>query len=266
MPYVKKTTKINRDGQTIIRVEKLHTSRYGSKGKCTRSSNYGKTDENTAKRNARRACMRAEDVFNANFGQGDLLCTYTFAPEYKYLYEKEKIRLFNNYMRRLQRVYEKAGIPFKWMKAIETPEKNFHIHTAFPKIDTALLPEWEYGEVHIQICDNRDVHTYGGYLRELTHIKMGNKGKYLDCKPKQYYSHSRNLILPEPEYDIISSDHWTNEPKAPKGYYILDNRVENWNDEVDGHKHQSYILVKLPDKPKRKPKYKPTAAGKGGRR
>lgn len=261
MPYIRKTTKA---GNTI-RVEKFYSSRYGSKGKCTRSSNYGKTDENTAKRNARRACMKADDVFNANFGQGDLLCTYTFAPEYKYLCEKEKIRLFNNYMRRAQRAYEKEGVLFKWMKGIETPKNNFHIHTAMSKIDTALLPKWEYGGVHIQICDNRDVHTYGGYLRELTHIKMGNKGKYLDCKPKQYYSHSRNLIIPEPDIDVISNDHWTEEPRAPKGYYVVKDSLNNWEDEVNGYRHQCYILCKFPDKPKRKPKHKPLAAGKGGR-
>lgn len=246
----------------ITIIEKYYSNRYGSKGKCTRGQNYGKTPENVAKSNARRACMKADAVFNANFGQGSLLLTFTVAPQYKNFSTKEKMKWWRNYMDKCRRAYKKAGIVFKWMKCVETPEGNFHIHAVFSAIDTTLLPKWEYGKIHIEFADDRDYHTYGGYLREQTHVKQHNKGKYTDVKPVQYYSHSRNLIIPEPEITVISNDHWADDPKAPEGYYIFEKKVENWEDEVNGYKHQSYILVKLPDKPKRKPK----AAGKGGRR
>lgn len=248
MPYRKKAT----EAGCFIRIEKGHSSRYGSKGKCTRSSNFGKTPENMAKRNARYACMKANDIFNANFKQGDLTITYTFAPEKRPESVIETVKIWDNYIRRCRYAYAKAGVEFKWMKAIETPESNPHIHTVFSYIDLSLLPEWEYGHIHIVPMDNRDYHTYGGYLREQTHIKQGNKGKYTDVKPLQYYSHSRNLIIPEPKVTVISNDHWTEDPKAPKGYYIVKDSLNNWFDEVTGYKHQCYVLCKLPDKKSKK--------------
>lgn len=250
MAYLKKRT----EAGSVIRIEQYYSSRYGSKGRCTRSQNYGKTPESMAKRNARYACMHADDVFNANFGTGDLSITFTYAPEKRPKDEKLLLKQWDNYLRRVRYAYKKAGITFKFMKAIETPEKNPHIHVAFSKIDISLLPKWEYGHVHIVPFDNREHHTYGGYLREQTHVKQANKGKYSDCKPLQYYSHSKNCIIPEPEVTVISNDHWADEPKAPKGYYIVKDSVNNWEDEVTGYKHQSYIICRLPDKPLNKRK------------
>ena len=56
---------------------------------------------------------------------------------------------------------------------------------------------------------------------------------------------SRNLTVPEPEYKIIYNDHWADEPKAPKGYYVVRDTLNNWEDEVTGFKYQSYVLCPI---------------------
>lgn len=247
MAYIKKKTVAGNS----IRIEKYYSSRYGSKGKCTRSQNFEKTPEKMAIRNARYACIKADDVFNANFKEGDLMLTFTFSPNKRPSNPNEVLKIWNNYIRRVRYAYKKAGVVFKWQKGIETPEKNPHIHAAFTYIDLALLPKWEYGSVKIERFDDRDHHTYGGYMRELTHIKAGNAGKYNQAKSTQFYSHSRNCVIPQPEVTVITSDHWADEPKAPKGYYVVKESVQNWEDEVNGYKHQSYVLCKIPDKNKK---------------
>lgn len=241
MPWVQKTVHAGR----CIYIQRHYSSRYGSKHKCTRGSNYGKTSEAQAIVNNRQACLQQEMIFNANFGPGDLTATFTFrkADRPKNLQEIKK--LWAAYMVKLRYAYKKAGVEFKWMRAIETPDKNPHIHMALSGIDIAKLPRWPYGRVDFVPVDDRDHHTYGGYLREETHIKQGHKGKYNTAKAKVCYGRSRNLTVPEPEYKIIYNDHWADEPKAPKGYYVVRDTLNNWEDEVTGFKYQSYVLCPI---------------------
>lgn len=248
MAYVKKVTVAG----NRIRIEKYYTSRYGSKGRCSRSQNYGKTPENMAERNRRYAYMKADDIFNENFHQGDITMTLTFAPDKRPKTKKEFNDIWKDYIRKVRTAYKKAGVVLKWQKGIDPKKKNPHIHIALTSIDMKLLPEWEYGGVHINPVDGRDNHTFGSYAR-----KQGENideedilpGKYLCC-----YTHSRNCVIPEPKVTVIGNDHWSDEPKAPKGWYIFEKHIDNWEDEVNGYKHQSYVLCKLPDKKPKKPK------------
>ena len=127
-------------------------------------------------------------IFNANFGPGDLTATFTFrkADRPKDLQEIKK--LWAAYMAKLRYAYKKAGVEFKWMRAIETPDKNPHIHMALSGIDLTKLPRWPYGRVEYVPVDDRDHHTYGGYLREETHIKQGHEGKYTTAKSRVCFS------------------------------------------------------------------------------
>lgn len=248
MAYIKKVTVAG----NRIRVEKYYSSRYGSKGKCTRSQNYGKTPENTAKRNARYARMKADDVFNENFSRGDLTVTLTFAPNRRPKSTDEFKAIWSKYIRQVREAYKKAGVTLKWQKGFDLNKKNPHIHIALSSIDTKLLPEWEYGGVHIRPVDNRDNHTFGSYCEKQG--EYNEEKEYLTGKNLCCYSHSRNCVIPEPDITVISNDHWSEEPKAPKGWYIFEKNIDNWEDEVTGYKHQSYVLCKLPDKPARKQK------------
>ena len=131
------------------------------------------------------------------------------------------------------------------MRAIETPDKNPHIHMALSGIDIAKLPRWPYGRVDFVPVDDRDHHTYGGYLREETHIKQGHKGKYNTAKAKVCYSRSRNLTVPEPEYKIIYNDHWADEPKDAKGLLCCPGHPEQLGGR--SHRVQVPVLCALPD-------------------
>ena len=44
---------------------------------------------------------------------------------------------------------------------------------------------------------------------------------------------------------VIYSDHWADEPRAPKGYYVVKDTLNNWEDEVTGFKYQSYVLCPI---------------------
>ena len=251
MAYIKKETRAG----NRIRIEKHYSSRYGSKGRCVRGANYQKTSEGTAKRNARYAAMRADDVFNENFGAGDLLLTFTFKQDLRPKSKDEVLNIWAKYIRKVRAVYSKEGINLKWMKSVGAVNRGnqlraTHIHAAFSKIDISLLPKWEYGGVHIQQVDDRDYHTFGSYCFEQFKEHEINKDiKAEDYKLLQCYSHSRNCVIPQSEITVISNDHWADEPKAPKGWYVVKESVNNWEDEVNGYKHQSYIICKLPEKP-----------------
>lgn len=240
MAYVKKVTKAGER----IRIEKFFNSRYGSKGKCTRSQNFSKSSEAVIIRNRRYAQMKADDIFNENFKPGDLTITFTFAPDKRPKSTDELKDIWSKYLRKVRKAYKKAGKVFKWMKGIDDNKKNPHIHSAFSAIDISLLPEWPYGKIHINPVDNREHHTFGSYA-----YKQGaeDNGKpKLDGNGIQNYSHSRNLVIPVPEYTYIGSDHWAEEPHAPKGYYVVKDSIQNWEDEVNGYKHQCYIILPLP--------------------
>lgn len=240
MAYVKRTTKAG----DRIRIEKFYTSRYGSKGKCTRSQNFGKSPEAVTIRNRRYAQMKADDIFNENFKAGDLTITFTFAQDQRPKSTDELKEIWSKYLRKVRKAYKKAGKVFKWMKGIDDNKRNPHIHAAFSAIDISLLPEWPYGKIHINPVDNREYHTFGSYAYKQG--KEDNEKKKLDGAGIQNYSHSRNLVIPEPEYDVIGNDHWAEEPRAPKGYYVVKDSVQNWQDEVNGYKHQCYIILPLP--------------------
>jgi len=252
MAYVKKITQAG----NRIRVEKYYTSRYGSKGKCTRSQNYGSTPENMAVRNARYAYMKADDIFNENFSRGDLTITFTFAKDKRPKNTNELKEIWRGYIRQVRTAYKKAGVTLKWQKGIDPDKNNPHIHIALTSIDVKLLPEWKYGGVHIRPVEDRDNHTFGSYAKKQGADDEEKPKEFLPGKSLCCYSHSRNCVIPEPKITVISNDHWSEEPIAPKGWYIFEKKIDNWEDEVNGYKHQSYILCKLPDKKKRKPKSK----------
>lgn len=257
MAYVMKTTKA---GNRIV-VEKYYTSRYGSKGRCTRSQNYGSTPENMAVRNARYAYQKADDIFNENFHQGDLTMTLTFAKDKRPKNTKEMLKIWERYIRQVRTAYKKAGVLLKWQKGIDPTESNPHIHIALTSIDIKLLPKWEYGGVHIRPVEDRDNHTFGSYAKKQGTIDEENPKEFLPGKSLCCYTHSRNCVIPEPDITIISNDHWSEEPRAPKGWYIFEKRIENWEDEVNGYKHQRYILCKLPDKKVKSKTKRNSAAG-----
>ncbi len=190
--------------------------------------------------------MKADDIFNENFKAGDLTLTFTFASDKRPKSREELKNIWSKYLRKVRKAYKKAGKVFKWMKGIDDNKHNPHIHAAFSAIDISLLPEWPYGKIHINPVDNREHHTFGSYA-----YKQGREdnGKMkLDGAGIQNYSHSRNLVIPVPEYDVIGNDHWAEEPRAPKGYYVVKDSIQNWDDKINGYKHQSYIILPLPDK------------------
>lgn len=239
MPYIEKKT-IAGD---YIRVEKHYSSRYGSKGKCIRGSNFSKTDENTKKRNLRYAKMKANDIFNKNFKKGDMLLVLTFAPDKRPSSAQELKTIWKKYARKIRNIYKKANVLLKWQSGINPSKKNPHIHLALTSIDVKLLPEWEYGGVHISVVDGRDYHTFGSYTVEQSTEQ--EKDLQFDDKTAMWFSHSRNCEMPKVKVKVIYNDHWASEPKAPKGFYIIKDSLENWEDECDGYKHQAYILCAI---------------------
>lgn len=247
MPYIKKVTKAG----NRIKVVKCYSSRYGSKGRCTRGSNFEKTPENMAERNRKYAAEKADDIFNENFREGDLFITFTFKRENRPSSREEVLNIWTKYLRKIRDVYRKEGILFKYQKGIGALKSGVHIHAVFTNINTKLLPKWEYGSMRITPVDDRDNHTLGSYCFEQykKHVKEVKleEYQYLQC-----YSHSRNCVIPVPDIEIISSDHWADEPRALKGYYIVKDSIQTWEDKVNGYFHQSYIMCKLPDKKSKK--------------
>lgn len=118
-------------------------------------------------------------IFNANFGPGDLTATFTFrkADRPKNLQEIKK--LWAAYMVKLRYAYKKAGVEFKWMRAIETPDKNPHIHMALSRhrhSQAASVAVWAGGTL-CRLMTETTTPTVGTCVRK--HISSkGTKVKY----------------------------------------------------------------------------------------
>lgn len=247
MAYIKKETRAG----DRIRIEKYYSSRYGSKGRSVRAENFNKTPAEMKRRNLRYAKMKADDIFCENFKAGDLTITFTFTPEKRPKNTAELKIVWQKYIRQARSAYKKAGKTFRWMKGIDISKNNPHIHAAFTSIDIKLLPKWKYGKIHINPIDDREHHTFGAYLVQQG-VPIDEKKQQLEGESLFSYSHSRNCIIPQPKITIISNDHWCDEPRAPQGWIIVKDSLQNWHDEYNGYRHQSYLIIKIPTCNKRR--------------
>lgn len=222
MPYVKRTTIAGKTKE----VEYYYTSRYNKRG-AKRKEKVKPIREEQKKVNTRAAERKLRLLMNSNFGYGDYHVVLDYIrkkgkPDRTAEEMKKDIAVF---LRELRKEYKAAGLELKYIHVMEIGKKGArHHHLVINQIDTKVLQQAWYkayeGHNRVKVFPLDDTGQYkdlAAYFIKYTDKTVGTdealQGKRWNC--------SKNLIRPEPEYEIVTQRSWFRcEPKAEKGYYI----------------------------------------------
>lgn len=258
MPYVKRTTVA---GKTI-EVEYYYTNRYNKTG-GSRSDKTKPTPEQQRKINTKQAERKLRLLMNANFGYGDyhLVLDYVRVKGQPDRTKDEMKKDIQVFLRECRKLYKKAGLEFKYIHVMEIGSKGArHHHLVVNHIDVQILQQAWYkayeGHNRVKVFPLDD----SGQYRQLASYFIKYSDKHLqDDKKKneeqageklqgKRWAASKNLVRPEPKYEIVTQRKWFKcEPKAKKGYYIDKDTVAKGvvSPEYYGYGYFRYTMVRL---------------------
>lgn len=237
--------KITYDMGVVIQIEKSYPGNYGAPGQ-TRGKKRKKTPEDIKRQNEKNRWRRLQRIILANFHEGDWHLILKYRPgERPDTYEEAKAHR-RKFLDRMREAYKKAGIPFKWIIVTERGKKGgvLHHHLVIEDvrrdgIDTVKLVKklWTYGnEFFSSLYENGEYEQLAQYI-----VKSETKEECGWCT----YSRSRNLIIPQPDVEMIPHKRWRNPPVAPKGWYVVQDSIWNGENKVTGLPVQHYTIKKL---------------------
>lgn len=237
MPYIRERCKA---GDTI-EISKRYSTRFGKKY-IQRRKNINKTPEAVKRVNQRNALKRLRRLINANFKKNDLHLVFTYKKDLRPDPEQAK-KEQKNLLRRMKRIYEKAGVEFKYIATTEIGTRGaVHFHILVPGIDMRLLNDiWDKGKIRPVYLDGRKNHEeLAAYI-----IKETSKRLNTDGITGKRYNSSRNLIKPVPKTEIKIFDRFKEDPVPEKGYYIDKASIKSGYHEVTGMFYQEYTMIRL---------------------
>lgn len=249
--------------RNIIEIKQYHTARYGAPGQPRRKKAKA-TPEAVKKQNQRRKEEKVGRIIAANFAEGDYVRTLTFAPAQRPANMKEAQAIFKDFYQRLRREYRKRYFDLYWMANIEcTPRGAWHVHFICNSIfggGDLIKALWPYGGVYDQLI--RDLTStgknLGAYIAK-TPDSTAAAGEHKVIESK--LTHSRNLVVPQPEEKPISGWKLEDAPRVPKGWYLVkESYFEGIN--AEGYKYRTFRLARLKPLPPRDRSWKPPAAGR----
>lgn len=155
------------------------------------------------KLNARNAQRRLEQLINANFGEGDLLVTCTYAPDEQPDSDEAAHRDMVNMMARLKRLYKRQGLPSpRYVYVTETTEsiKNgtrYHHHLIVSGGIAREAVEDAWAKGHRGHCNTRRAHPdregLTGWAKYITKQINGSRQK---VATRRKWCASKNLEQP----------------------------------------------------------------------
>ena len=252
MPYVKRTT---RAGNTV-EIEYYYTSRYNKKGQ-TRADRVKPTRETQKKVNKRQAERKLRLLLNANFTYGDyhVVLDYIREKEKPDRTKEEMQQDIAKFLRELRKEYKKAGKELKYIHVMEIGSKGArHHHLVINKLDTEVLQRAWYkayeGHNRVKVFPLDDSGNYADLASYLLKYTEEHRKDDEGALMSKRYNCSRNLVRPEPEYEIVTERAYyrvSQNPKAPKGYYILPDSVQQGVHSADyyGYGWYRYTMIKL---------------------
>ena len=226
-----------------IEVREHMDSRHNEEG--TRCEKRIRTPEEMQRANQRRKEERARRLIWANFEPGDYVFTLTFKKELRPKDMKEAQLIKSRFLRQVTREYGKRYFKFLWVANIEnTPRGAWHIHLICNRIEGGsdiIKDLWrQYGGVYHQELADKDGQDIGAYMAKSPASTDQSEHKVTEAK----YSHSRNLVQPEPKRTEISGWSMSDQPRVPKGFYLdKSSMVEGVN--INGYRFRHYIMRRL---------------------
>lgn len=196
----------------FIYVKKYHTGAYGNH---TRKSDVKKpTPERIAKINEKNATEKLSWLLNANFKKGkDTHCTLTYKKDKLPDTDTAKI-IIAGFLRKLRKVYKKAGKELKYVSVTEYKNKRLHHHIVLNDTNmlSAVMRLWDkYGRVHAKILYTDDLTELADYLIKETSETFRSE----NAVHGRRYTASRNLIQPKITVERIHFKKW----RKPRALY-----------------------------------------------
>lgn len=155
-----------------------------------RRGKFKETSEDQKKLNERKSKERLTWMIHANFGKGDIALHLTyddgFLPESKEVFEKH----VKNYIRRINRLYKKAGIVMKYVYVTEyseTGRAHVHIILTGGVSRDALEEAWGMGRCNADRLQFNEC----GIVDLAKYIVKSERAKF-----RRRYVTSRNLVKP----------------------------------------------------------------------
>lgn len=155
--------------------------------------------------NRRVAARKLLELLQNNFSNGiHLVLTYKEEPASK----AEAKRELDNFLRRLRYAYQKQGKELKYVLTTEYLKKRIHHHLvidSIPEISVTRIQNeiWKNGLVRNTPFEEE------GYYIKLAEYLIKETSKTFDSLDRicgKRFTHSRNLILPEPVEEISEGD------------------------------------------------------------
>lgn len=155
-----------------------------------RSRKWRPTPKAQARLNEYNSQQKLRRLIEANFTSRDYWVTPTFRPDALPQSPEELLRIFQNFIRRLKRIYAKRGVELKYIAILEQSDRGrYHVHMIINRLLTPdeLRDAWGLGRVR---CDALifDENGLSGLANYMTKYRMLTKR----------YLRSRNLIDPKP--------------------------------------------------------------------
>lgn len=204
-----------------------------------------RTPEDIERQNKTNREKKVQRLILANFHEGDWHLVLKYKKELRPESLAEAKKQVQKFLADMRKAYKKAGYQFKYIYVTERGKQGAcHHHLiiediAEPDLNTKkmVLKFWEYGsKAFIPLYEDGEFENLAEYI-----VKKETKEDAEGCT----YSRSRNLIVPEPQREVIHRKRWMREPKPEKGWYIVPDSLVNGENPVTGYPYQHYTMRKI---------------------
>lgn len=219
-----------------IEVEEYIDGRFGARGE-KRNPKKKATPEQVKRQNQFNKTKKLRRMMKANFFEDDLYWTLTFRKEQRPSMDEAK-EIWKKLQRKIREECNRQKRTFKWIVRIEKGSRGaVHIHLVMNALDKPSFVKnlWkEFGHARLEY-----MYEEGGFAKLAAYMtKPDEEGE------ETYYSHSRNLPIPEPEVNMISGDIAEDDIKIPEGYYLDKESLVEGINPITGYPHRQYILLR----------------------
>lgn len=233
--YIKETCVIN----GVIEIDKYCRMRSYTKGE-SRGKKTKATSDAQKKVNDRHSKKKKQRIIKANFKKGDLFLTFTY-KEGERPKTKDEARVDKkNLLGRIRKKLERMGKKFSYVAVTEIGTKGgVHHHLLVRGSDAEIFQNvWEKGGIDFKFIYSEDVERLAEYLSGDDETEERKKHECV----YEFWSHSKDLVIPEVKRERISSRSFIKIPKVKRGYILADLRqgINSW-----GYEWQSYKLIPI---------------------
>lgn len=226
-----------------IEIEKVHSSRYGSRG-----MKYAPKEKPTAEEmkqvNERNRIKKLYRIIATNFDFGDYHTQLTYRKTDRPTPPEARKQL-KEFLRRLRKEYKAGGQELKYIVTTEYQGKAIHHHLIINEIGGSakiIKKLWNHGNAFFTVIyENGEVADLAAYLIKETK----NSFRDPETPNKLSYSSSRNLKKPKKAVTVIKADTWMEIPVAPTGYWIPKSSIVSGVSKITGYPYQYYTCVKI---------------------